>query len=382
VKKKICFFCSVGSFDTGMPISTFKLIEHFYTIPEYQVFALLPAAGELSGHLQHIGIKPDIIPFHRLQSMRRFIGFLKFLFLFPLAFFRITRYLVKNKIDLVHFSDIIDMPFYGCSFLARATCIAHLRHCIENPLARTVFKVSVVLFANKTICISRAVKEHSGIPDSRATVIYNPGPDLKLFDPDKIFSKIPSLPENIPIVMTIAKFLKVKGHENFIRMARCIELKSPQFYHFAILGNKYDGHEKYYTYVQNLIRKYGLKQTITILDQVQHEEVPAYLSRAAVFVHLPNWQEGLGGVILEAMAMRLPVVAFDCGGVGECFRDGVSGFLVQKGNVLKAAEKVLELLHDPEMRTSIGAQARKDLLSRFSYEKHFAEINKIYGMFI
>ena len=182
--------------------------------------------------------------------------------------------------------------------------------------------------------------------------------------------------------MTIAKFLKVKGHENFVRMARCIELEKPHFCHFAILGNKFGGHEKYYEYVQSLIREYGLAQCITILDQVRHEEVPAYLSRAAVFVHLPNWQEGLGGVILEAMAMRLPVIAFDCGGVGECFRDGVSGFLVQKGNVQKVAEKVLELLKNPEMRKNIGAQARKDLSLRFSYEKHFSEITKVYDMYI
>lgn len=365
-----------------MPISTFKLIEYFFNNPEYQVFTLLPAEGEFVQHLRRIGIQPDIISFQRLQSIHRPKGLLNFLFQFPFAFLRITRYFAKNKINLVHFSDIIDMPFYACGFLARAACIAHLRHCIENSLARSLFKTSAVLFIRKTICISQAVKEHSGLTDSKATVIYNPGPLLTLFNPDTTFQKIPSLPENIPIVMTIAKFLKVKGHENFVRMARCIELEKPHFCHFAILGNKFGGHEKYYEYVQSLIREYGLAQCITILDQVRHEEVPAYLSRAAVFVHLPNWQEGLGGVILEAMAMRLPVIAFDCGGVGECFRDGVSGFLVQKGNVQKVAEKVLELLKNPEMRKNIGAQARKDLSLRFSYEKHFSEITKVYDMYI
>ena len=78
--------------------------------------------------------------------------------------------------------------------------------------------------------------------------------------------------------------------------------------------------------------------------------------------------------------MRLPVVAFDSGGIKECFRDGISGFLVPQGDSRSAASKVLALLSDSELKSKIGAQAREDLLQKFSYENHFANVEQIYRL--
>ena len=70
------------------------------------------------------------------------------------------------------------------------------------------------------------------------------------------------------------------------------------------------------------------KERIALLQDLCHEAafeevridgLGNLLARTAVFAHLPNYQEGLGGVLLEALAMEVPVVAFDCGGIGECF---------------------------------------------------------------
>jgi glycosyltransferase involved in cell wall biosynthesis len=130
--------------------------------------------------------------------------------------------------------------------------------------------------------------------------------------------------------------------------------------------------------LDKLIRDSGLGRSITVLAPLPHERIPWILSRTAVLAHLPNWQEGLGGVILEAMAMRVPVVAFDSGGVAECFRDGISGFLVPQGDSLAAARKVAALIGDPDLRNEMGVRARTDLVEKFSYEKHFKEIENLY----
>jgi len=100
-----------------------------------------------------------------------------------------------------------------------------------------------------------------------------------------------------------------------------------------------------------------------------------------IFVHLSIAAEGLGGVVLEAMAMGLPVVAFDSGGVKECFIDGKSGFLVKQRDHGQAASRVLDLIKSPDTRTTIGNRARNDLAAKFSYEKHFSGINKIYDRY-
>jgi glycosyltransferase involved in cell wall biosynthesis len=109
-----------------------------------------------------------------------------------------------------------------------------------------------------------------------------------------------------------------------------------------------------------------------------HEEVPALLSHAAVLAHLPNYQEGLGGVVLEAMAMGVPVVAFDSGGVGECFVSGEHGFLVKQYDVDGAADRILRLASDEGLRKKFGAAARMHVAEAFSPSRHFAGIDAVY----
>ena len=375
----LCFFCSLSSFDTGMPISTFKLIEHFSRRQDYTVNVILPSEGKLSQRVKACGIEPHIIPFNRLRSWRRFGEFARFLISFPRAYLRICFFLRKNRIDLIHFSDIIDMPFYACGRFSHARTVTHLRHCIENVPARFFFGLLANCFIDKVICISQATLRFSGCGGSRAQVIYNPGPDLSLFNPERSFPAIPGLPEKRTIVLTIGKFLRVKGHEHFIAVARCVESVCPGRCAFVILGNKFSAHEGYFAKVRDLIEKSALTDSVYILDPVSHETVPAILSRTSVYVHLPNWQEGLGGAILEAMAMQVPIVAFDCGGVGECFTSNVSGFLVDRLDTNAATDRVVQLLRSEQMRRQMGMAARNELISKFSYSKHFFEIAHVYN---
>jgi glycosyltransferase involved in cell wall biosynthesis len=323
-------------------------------------------------------VEPRIIPFVRLRSWRRPAEFLRFLFSFPGSFLRIFRALRKDGIEIVHFSDIIDLPFYPCGRLAGARSVAHLRHCIESAAARLLFTAASRLFSDRTVCISEAVRRHSGLRRCEARVVYNPGPDTALFDPARRFPDVPGLPEAGKIVLTIGKFLRVKGHEHFVGLAARVESARPGLCRYIILGNKFPAHEGYFEEVRALIETLGLSRCVHILDQVSHETVPAILARASVYAHLPNWQEGFGGAIVEAMAMRVPVVAFDCGGVAEIFTSGKSGFLVPRMDLAAAAGHVIALLEDDGLRARMGLSARDESIGKFSYRKHFSEIGETY----
>jgi glycosyltransferase involved in cell wall biosynthesis len=254
----------------------------------------------------------------------------------------------------------------------------HIRVCIENTALRLFYRLWTSLFADRVVCISEAVRRHYWPDNLRATTVYNPGPDLSLFNPSKTFD----LPQGIRTdrlgVLAIGKFVQVKGHSNFVRMAALVNKKIPGQAHFYILGGKVLHHERYWDAVMNEIDKAGIKDSLTILAPVANSQVPAVISKMAVFVHIPCWQEGLGGVVLEAMAMAKPVVAFDSGGVGECFSNGKSGFLVPHMEISAAAEKVAELLIDVNMRNLMGDSARQELQERFSFKKHFSAIDEIY----
>jgi glycosyltransferase involved in cell wall biosynthesis len=73
---------------------------------------------------------------------------------------------------------------------------------------------------------------------------------------------------------------------------------------------------------------------------------------------LTSLTEGLPGVILEASASGIPVVASDVGGVGEVVVDGVTGFLVPSGDVDGFVEALSRLIDDDDMRSRMGAAAR------------------------
>ena len=378
---KICFFCSLGSFDTGMPISTFKLIQHFSAHPDFQVFVILPSKGELAKRIRQCGIEPRIVAFYRFRSPHRFLSFIRFMATVPLAFVRVVYYLRVNDMEIIHFSDLIDAPFYLCGRLAAVKTVAHLRYCLENAAARLLFRLVTDVFIDNVVCISNAVLRYAGLKRPRAAVIYNPGPDPALFDPLKKTAAALPLPDNGAIVLTIGKFVRAKGHEHFVRMAQTIETRHPGLCRYVILGEAVPARREYFTKIQRLITSFSLNEKIILIDNLPHERVADLLARTAVFAHLPNYQEGLGGVLLEALAMEVPVVAFDCGGIGECFTNAVSGFLVTQYDVEAAADRVVQLLIDGDLRKRMGAEGRKEVLSRFSYQKHFSEIETIYRSF-
>ncbi|MDQ1327553.1 MAG: hypothetical protein QG641_836, partial [Candidatus Poribacteria bacterium] len=95
-------------------------------------------------------------------------------------------------------------------------------------------------------------------------------------------------------------------------------------------------------------------------------------------VFLPICEHSFPGVVLEAMAMEKPIIAFDSGGVCEQIADGESGYIIPKGDIDKVVESIIEFYQNPDKRIEIGKNARKQLLSKFSLEIHFKEISQLY----
>ncbi|HMD67396.1 MAG TPA: glycosyltransferase family 4 protein [Chitinivibrionales bacterium] len=377
-RTRICFFSSVASFDTGMPICTHALIMRYLKDPGYEVHAVVPEPGEFADRLSAAGVPVSIVPFSRARSARRGAAFFRFSLGLPAALWRLYRFMKGKRFALVHFSDIIDAPFYPCAALSGARVVAHVRRAVETFAGRAAFRLWSALFADAAVCISRAVLRKSGLPAGRAAVVYDPGPDPLLFDATRSYRRLASIAAGRPAVVTIGKFLRVKGHEHFIRMAAACEKAAPGRMQYIIVGGREPGHERYFEAMEKLMKALGVDKSITVVGQVRHEEIPAILSHAAVLAHLPNYQEGLGGVLLEAMAMAVPVVAFDCGGVGECFVNGEHGFLVKQYDVAGAADRVMRLACDDGLGKRLGAAARAHVAEAFSPSRHFAAIDAVY----
>jgi glycogen(starch) synthase len=113
--------------------------------------------------------------------------------------------------------------------------------------------------------------------------------------------------------------------------------------------------------VQAAVAASPARDRVHLLGLAPHDQVPAHLRHADVFV-LPSHYEELGSVLVEAMASGLPVVANRVGGIPALVRDGVTGRLVERGDVAGLAAALSDALADRRTtrRTSEAARAHVD----------------------
>ena len=95
------------------------------------------------------------------------------------------------------------------------------------------------------------------------------------------------------------------------------------------------------------------------------ENVAAILSKADVFL-LTSEMESFGLAALEAMACETPVVATNVGGLSEVVEDDKSGFLLPLGDADSMAERVVQMLRDPALRSRMGQRGRAMAQEKFS----------------
>jgi glycosyltransferase involved in cell wall biosynthesis len=162
--------------------------------------------------------------------------------------------------------------------------------------------------------------------------------------------------------------VSVKGQEFLIEAAKHIIPKYPSTL-FMFTG---DGHLR-----QNLNRKaleMGIKENVIFLGW--REDVDKIISIYDIFV-LPSLNEGMGRVLVEAMALGKPIVASNIGGIPDLITHGKNGFLVPPGNPEHLAKYIQILIEDKEKRESMG-QAGKKISLKFSKE---IMVEKIAGLY-
>lgn len=113
------------------------------------------------------------------------------------------------------------------------------------------------------------------------------------------------------------------------------------------------------------ISRQQLDHKVRLIEKATGEELAELYRHAQLFVLSSN-EEGLGIVILEAMASGRPVVSTDCGGPATAITDGRSGFLTPTNDTAALASAMKKLILDPTLRDRMGAEGRAVAQKRFS----------------
>ena len=121
--------------------------------------------------------------------------------------------------------------------------------------------------------------------------------------------------------------------------------------------------------LEQAVRRSGVASRTRLLGH--REDVPDLLAAADLFV-FPSVYEGLGGAVIEAMALALPVVASDIPAMREVVEPGRSGLLVEPANPGELAEAIRSLLDDPARMRAFGTRGREIFEERFRLERSVA----------
>ena len=102
-----------------------------------------------------------------------------------------------------------------------------------------------------------------------------------------------------------------------------------------------------------------------------------FLLKSQFFLLISNW-EGLPLSTLEGMRVGLPLIGSDVGGIPEEITDGESGFVVRRGDVDQLADRLRQMISDPDMRIEMGRKGKERFDADFQYERMLARVENVY----
>lgn len=174
---------------------------------------------------------------------------------------------------------------------------------------------------------------------------------------------------HVPVVGTASALEPVKGLTYFLLAAELI-LSSGYDVEFLIAGSGPDEEV-----LRHAAQHLDIANRVTFATHVtRYTEV---IDTVDLFV-VPSLEQGLGTVMLEAMAHGKPVVATQVGGIADFLVDGTHALLVPKANHVILADKIKFLLDNPEKARVLAANAQGLVRDRFSIERMTSETCEIY----
>ena len=127
--------------------------------------------------------------------------------------------------------------------------------------------------------------------------------------------------------------------------------------------------------LRNLIQEKGIGQSV--LMPGFRNDIARVLNTLDVFV-FPSLQEALGTAIVEAMAMKKPVVASRVGGIPEVVVEGRTGYLLDPEDPGAIAERVIRLLKNAELRREMGLESRKFVEAHYDNRLMVQRLEELY----
>ena len=200
-------------------------------------------------------------------------------------------------------------------------------------------------------------------------IMYN-GINLEQFKPKQ---KDKNTKEQIKI-LSVARLIEEKGIPYLLKACKILEEKGYSFV-CEIIGEREDSFANEYVKIKKLHNRLGLKDRVLFSGALPFAEVLKKYEEADIFV-LPCVVAQHGGrditpnSLIEAMAMKLPVVSTKITGIPEIVDDDINGILIAPNDEDVLAKAIIRLIENKDLRERLSRNARKKVEEKFNIEKN------------
>ncbi len=209
-------------------------------------------------------------------------------------------------------------------------------------------------------------------PEGKFTVIHS-GVDLGMFltslPPPAETKTVLGIPPETTVVGTVGRLTAVKGQEVLIRAASELIRQGEKIF-LLLLGEGELRRD-----LEELTIRLNIAGQVRFLGW--RPDVARIMAVCDIFC-LPSRNEGMGKVLVEAMAIGIPIVASNIGGIKHIVRSGENGLLVPAEDLVAWVEAIDRLCRDPERRRRMG-DAGRQMAPRHSSEEMIKMIDQLYG---
>lgn len=179
------------------------------------------------------------------------------------------------------------------------------------------------------------------------------------------------VPDEAIVVGTCARLFRRKGYEQLIPIMAAAVARNPRL-HFVWIG---DGAQRT-EYEAELVQR-GLRERTTLTGLLPPSEVPSQLAGCDIVAHTSQW-EGLPRVVVQALLLEIPVVAFDIDGTPEVVHDGHTGHIVPLNDEAAFVNALCALANAPDIRAAMGRAGRQLCSERFDWRQMVEQLERLY----
>jgi glycosyltransferase involved in cell wall biosynthesis len=364
--------------DTGMELAggQHSLLTLLKLLDRARYFPLVyaPARSRLQGACERMGLETHVLPFrsvHFVSHARPGIITWPEDFVRMLAgFFFLAVEMRRKRVDVVHANT------FKAALVASLACLFAGKPLVfhDRIVARHgILSWMVARRAGRIIAVSSSVaRTHGEALRGKVSLIYD-GIDTEYMSPDKVPARTGEHKERV--VGFLGRISREKGVDLLVEAARLVVTRVPDAV-FLVGGSPYTPADvSYRRDLEALVENARLSSKFLFAGYI--EDSRDFLMKADVVV-VPSRQESLGCVLLEAMSLKRPVVAFDIDGPKEIITDHKEGLLVEPGNVEDLAQAIVTFLRDRALAEAAGDLGRQTVISRFSAKTFVSRISEIY----